>query len=80
MAWFRSPEETWYHDDMHTNVTLTAADRKLVYALFEQVNHMITEVKDNHPGGDRQGAALEAVMRLQLYLEQKRKELALEVI
>ena len=79
MAWFRSPEETWYHDDMNVNVTLTAQDRKLVYALFEQVDHMIAEVGDNHQDGDYMGAALEAVMRVQLFLEQRRKELAMDV-
>lgn len=54
---------------MSNNVTLTAQDRKLVYAIFEQVDHMIAAV----------GAPLEAVMRVQLYLEQKRKELAMDV-
>lgn len=65
---------------MSNNVTLTAQDRKLVYALFEQVDRMIAEVGDNHQDGDYMGAALEAVMRVQLFLEQKRRELALEVI
>jgi hypothetical protein len=65
---------------MNDHVTLTAQDRKLVYALFEQVDRMIAEVGDNHQDGDYQGAALEAVMRVQLYLEQRRKELAMEVI
>ena len=63
---------------MSNNVTLTIQDRKLVYAIFEQVDHMIAEVGDNHQDGDYMGAALEAVMRVQLYLEQRRKELALE--
>lgn len=64
---------------MSNNVTLTAQDRKLVYALFEQVDRMIAEVGDNHQDGDYQGAALEAVMRVQLFLEQRRKELAMDV-
>ena len=58
---------------MSNNVTLTIQDRKLVYAIFEQVDHMIAAI------GDNTGAALEAVMRVQLYLEQKRKELAMDV-
>jgi hypothetical protein len=64
---------------MSNEIQLTAADRKLVYALFEQVDRMIAEVGDNHQDGDYQGAALEAVMRVQLYLEQRRKELAMDV-
>jgi hypothetical protein len=64
---------------MNNNVILTNSDRKLVYAMFEQVDRMIAAVGDNHEDGDYQGAALEAVMRLQLYLEQRRKELAMEV-
>jgi hypothetical protein len=64
---------------MNNNVILKAQDRKLVYAMFEQVDRMIATIGDNHEDGDYQGAALEAVMRLQLYLEQRRKELAMEV-
>lgn len=64
---------------MNNMVTLTAQDRKLVYALFEQVDRMIADIGDHHQDGDYMGAALEAVMRLQLYLEQRRKELAMEV-
>jgi hypothetical protein len=64
---------------MNNNVILTNSDRKLVYAIFEQVDRMIAAVGDNHEDGDYMGAALEAVMRVQLYLEQKRKELAMEV-
>ena len=78
MAWSRSPEETWYNTGMNANVTLTAQDRKLVYAIFEQVDHMIAAIGDNHEDGDYMGAALEAVMRVQLYLEARRKELAME--
>ena len=63
---------------MNANVTLTAQDRKLVYALFEQVDHMIAAVGDHHADGDYMGAALEAVERLQVYLEARRKELAME--
>jgi hypothetical protein len=63
---------------MNANVTLTAQDRKLVYALFEQVDHMIAAVGDHHQDGDYMGAALEAVERLQVYLEDRRRELALE--
>ena len=63
---------------MNANVTLTAQDRKLVYALFEQVDHMIATIGDNHEDGDYMGASLEAVERLQVYLEDRRKELALE--
>lgn len=65
---------------MNANAILTAQDRKLVYALFEQVNHMIAEVGDRHQDGDYMGAALAAVERLQVYLEDRRRELALEVI
>ena len=64
---------------MNNNVILTNSDRKLVYAMFEQVDRMIAAVGDNHEDGDYQGAALEAVMRVQLYLEQRRKELAMDV-
>jgi hypothetical protein len=64
---------------MNNNVILKAQDRKHVYAIFEQVDRMIAAVGDNHEDGDYMGAALEAVMRVQLYLEQKRKELAMEV-
>jgi hypothetical protein len=64
---------------MNNNVILTAQDRKHVYAIFEQVDRMISTIGDNHEDGDYMGAALEAVMRVQLYLEQKRKELAMEV-
>ena len=78
MAWSRSPEETWYNTGMSNNVTLTAQDRKLVYAIFEQVNHMIAAIGDHHEDGDYMGAALAAVEQVQLYLEQRRKELALE--
>ena len=63
---------------MNANVTLTAQDRKLVYALLEHVDHMIATIGDNHADGDYMGAALEAVERLQVYLEARRKELALE--
>jgi hypothetical protein len=63
---------------MNANVTLTVQDRKLVYALFEQVDYMIAAVGDNHEDGDYMGASLEAVERLQVYLEDRRKELALE--
>ena len=63
---------------MNANVTLTARDRKLVYALFEQVDHMIAVVGDHHEDGDYMGASLEAVERLQVYLEDRRKELAME--
>ena len=63
---------------MNAYVTLTAQDRKLVYALFEQVDRMIAEVGDNHEDGDYMGAALEAVERLQVYLEDRRRELAME--
>lgn len=63
---------------MNANAILTARDRKLVYALFEQVNDMITTIGDRHQDGDYMGAPLEAVERLQVYLEQRRKELALE--
>ena len=63
---------------MNANVTLTAQDRKLVYALFEQVDRMIAEVGDNHEDGDYMGAPLEAVERLQVYLEDRRRELAME--
>ena len=78
MAWSLSREETWYNTSMSNNVTLTAQDRKLVYTLFEQVDHMIAAVGDHHADGDYMGAALEAVERLQVYLEARRKELALE--
>ena len=78
MAWSHSLEETWYNTGMSNNVTLTAQDRKLVYAIFEQVDHMIAEVGDNHEDGDYMGAALAAVERLQVYLEDRRKELAME--
>ena len=64
---------------MNANVTLTIQDRKHVYAIFEQVDRMIAAIGDNHEDGDYMGASLEAVMRLQLYLEQRRKELAMEV-
>jgi hypothetical protein len=64
---------------MNNNVILKAQDRKHVYAIFEQVDRMIASIGDNHQDGDYMGAALEAVMRVQLYLEQKRKELAMEV-
>jgi hypothetical protein len=64
---------------MNNNVILTNSDRKLVYAMFEQVDRMIATIGDNHEDGDYMGASLEAVMRLQLYLEQRRKELAMEV-
>lgn len=57
---------------------LTVEDRKTVYAMFEQVDRMIADIGDNHMDGDFIGASLEAVERLQLYLEQRRKELALE--
>ena len=63
---------------MNANAILTAQDRKLVYALFEQVDHMIAAVGDHHEDGDYMGAALEAVERLQVYLEDRRKELAME--
>jgi hypothetical protein len=63
---------------MSNEIQLSAADRKLVYAMFEQVDHMIADIGDNHMDGDYMGAALEAVMRVQMYLEQKRKELAME--
>lgn len=63
---------------MNANITLTARDRKHVYALFEQVDRMIAEVGDNHEDGDYMGAALEAVERLQVYLEDRRRELAME--
>ena len=79
MAWSHSPEETWYNTGMSNNVTLTTQDRKLVYAIFEQVDHMIAEVGDNHLDGDYMGASLAAVERLQLFLEQRHKELALKV-
>ncbi len=78
MAWSHSLEETWYNTGMNANVTLTAQDRKLVYAIFEQVDHMIAAIGDHHEDGDYMGAALEAVEQVQLYLEQRRKELALE--
>ena len=64
---------------MNNNVILKAQDRKLVYAMFEQVDRMITTIGDNHEDGDYMGAPLEAVMRLQVYLEDRRKELAMEV-
>ena len=64
---------------MNNNVILTNSDRKLVYAMFEQVDRMIASIGDNHQDGDYQGAALEAVERLQVYLEDRRKELAMEV-
>lgn len=47
--------------------------------MFEQVDHMIADIGDNHMDGDYMGAALEAIMRVQMYLEQHRKELAMEV-
>lgn len=62
----------------NANATLTAQDRKLVYALFEQVDHMIATIGDHHADGDYMGAPLEAVERLQVYLEDRRKELAME--
>lgn len=58
---------------------LTVADRRQVYAMFEQVDRMIADVGDRHQDGDYQLAALNAVDRLQQYLEQRRKELAMEV-
>ena len=63
---------------MNANAILTARDRKLVYALFKQVDHMIAAVGDHHADGDYMGASLEAVERLQVYLEDRRKELAME--
>ena len=39
---------------------------------------MISTISDNHQDGDYMGAALEAVERLQVYLEDRRKELAME--
>jgi hypothetical protein len=64
---------------MNNNVILTAQDRKHVYAIFEQVDRMISTIGDNHQDGDYMGAALEAVMRVQVYLEDRRRELAMEV-
>ena len=63
---------------MSNNVTLTAQDRKLVYAISEQVDHMIAAVGDHHADGDYMGTALAAVERLQVYLEDRRKELAMK--
>ena len=63
---------------MNANAILTAQDRKLVYALFKQVDRMIATIGDHHADGDYMGASLEAVERLQVYLEDRRKELAME--
>ena len=63
---------------MNNNVILTNSDRKLVYAMFEQVDRMIAAVGDRHEHGDYMGVSLEAVERLQVYLEDRRRELAME--
>jgi len=60
------------------NVQLTAADRKQVYNVFQVIETMIADIGDRHMDGDYMGASLEAVMRVQMFLEQKRKELAMD--
>ena len=64
---------------MHNNVTLTTADHRQIRVLIQSLDRMIADVGDRHQDGDYQGAALEAVQQLQSYLEDRRKELAMEV-
>jgi hypothetical protein len=55
---------------------LTQADHRQVYDLFQVVDRMIADVGDRHQDGDYQGAAVEALDRLIVYLQDRRNELS----